>query len=68
MVLPDIVKQWAVGVSGEILAEEGQRLAKYLQPHDNQTTSDLLQQFLLEWIMSEAEEIAPTLCWFLYQI
>ena len=65
---PDIVKQWAVGVSGEILAEEGQQLAKYLQPRDNQTTSDLLQQFSLERIMSEAEDIAPTLCWLLRQI
>ena len=65
---PDIVKQWAVGVSGEILAEEGQWLAKYLQPRDNQTTSDLLQQFSLERIMSEAEDIAPTLCRLLCQI
>jgi hypothetical protein len=65
---PDIVKQWAVGISGEILAEEGQRLAKYLQPRDNQTTSDLLQQFSLERIMSEAEDIAPTLCRLLRQI
>ena len=32
---PDIVKQWAVGVSPEILAEEGQWLTKYLQPRDN---------------------------------
>jgi hypothetical protein len=65
---PDVVKQWAIGISGEILAEEGQRLAKYLQPRDNQTTSDLLQQFSLERIMSEAEEISPTLCRLLRQI
>ena len=61
-------QQWAVGVSGEILAEEGQRLAKYLQPRDNQTTSDLLQQFSLERIMSKAEDTAPTLCRLLRQI
>jgi hypothetical protein len=48
--------------------EEGQRLAKFLQPQDGQATSDLLQQFLLERIMSEAEDIAPTLCQLLRQI
>ena len=49
-------------VSGEILAEEGHRHAKYLQPGENQTTSELLVQFSLERIMSESERIAPTLC------
>ena len=31
---PDMVKQWAIGISGEILAKEGQHLTKYLQPRD----------------------------------
>ena len=52
----------AVDVSGEILAEEGHWLTKYLQPGKNQTTSELLVQFSLERIMSESECIAPTLC------
>jgi hypothetical protein len=59
---PDVAEHWAVGISGEILTEEGQRLAKFLQPQDGQATSDLLQQFSLERTMSEAEDIAPTLC------
>ena len=41
---------------------------KYLRPGENQTTSELLQQFSLERIMSEAEHIAPTLCHLLRQI
>ena len=39
---PDIANHWALGISGEILLEEGQRLAKFLQPRDGQATSDLL--------------------------
>jgi hypothetical protein len=65
---PDVAKHWAVGISGEILSEEGQRLTKFLQPRDGQATSDLLQQFSLERIMSEAEDIAPTLCQLLRRI
>ena len=65
---PNLVKQWAVSISGELLAEEGQQLAKYLRPGENQTTSKLLRQFSLERIMSEAEHIAPTLCQLLRQI
>jgi hypothetical protein len=41
---------------------------KFLQPQDGQATSDLLQQFSLESIMSEAEDIAPTLCQLLHWI
>jgi hypothetical protein len=41
---------------------------KYFQPHNNQTSSDLPQQFSLEWIMSEGKEISPTLCQLLCQI
>jgi predicted thioredoxin/glutaredoxin len=35
---PDLVTQWAVNISGEILAEEGQRLANYLHPASDQGT------------------------------
>lgn len=65
---PDIVKQWAINISGEILAEEGQQLAKYLRPSDGQTASNLLERFSLERIMSEAKIIAPTLCQLLRQV
>ena len=59
---PDLIAQWAVGVTGEVLAEEGQRLADYLRPDDNQSTSELLQKFSLDRIMSESKQIAPNLC------
>ena len=62
------MKKWAVDVSGEILAEEGHQLVKYLQPGKNQTTSELLVQFSLEQIMSKLECIAPTLCQLLHEI
>ena len=65
---PDMAEQWAVGISGEILAQEGQRLAKFLQPCDNHTTSKLLLWFSLESITAEAEDIAPALCQLLHQI
>ena len=65
---PDMAEQWAVGVWGEILAQEGQRLAKFLQPCDDQMTSELLLRFSLERIMAEAEDIAPALCQLLRRI
>jgi hypothetical protein len=36
------------GCFREILAEEGHQLVKYLQPGENQMTSELLVQLLLE--------------------
>ena len=43
----------AIGVSGEVLAKEGQWLADDLQPGENRSTSEMLLQFSLERIMSE---------------
>jgi len=65
---PDLATQWAVNVSGQILAEEGQRLANYLRPAADRGMSDVLQKFSLEKIMADAEHIAPTLCNLLRQI
>jgi hypothetical protein len=65
---PDLVTRWAVGISGEVLAQEGQQLADYLRPGENQSTSQLLLQFSLERIMFEAEHIAPNLCHMLRQV
>lgn len=59
---PDMVKEFALDLTGELLAEEGQKLAEFLRPSQGQTTSDVLEQFSLERIMSEAEVIAPSLC------
>ena len=65
---PDLTIQWAVNVSGEILAEEGQRLANYLRPAADRGMSDILQKFSLEKIMANTEHITPTLCNLLRQI
>jgi hypothetical protein len=65
---PDLVKQWAIDVSGEVLAEEGQHLVDYLKLDETQTVSSVLEQFSLERIMSEAEKIAPTLCQLLCEV
>jgi hypothetical protein len=53
---------------GEILTEEGQQLANYLQPAVDWAMSDMFQKFSLEKIMADAEHIAPTLCNLLRQI
>jgi hypothetical protein len=59
---PDLVKQWTLKVSGEILAQEGQKLANYLRPAIDAQVSEILQSFSLERIMSDADTLAPTLC------
>jgi hypothetical protein len=59
---PDLVKQWTLKVSGEILAQEGQKLANYLCPAIDAQVSEILQSFLLERIMSDANTLAPMLC------
>ena len=59
---PNLANTWAVNVSGEILAQEGKRLANYLRPSKGTLVSDVLENFSLERILSEAERIAPTLC------
>jgi len=51
---PDLANQWAVAVLGEILAEEGRWLAKYLQPDKNQTTSELLVQSCIVFTLLES--------------
>lgn len=59
---PDLVRKWAIDLTGEILAEEGQKLAQYLRPEDGQKTSSTLEEFSLERIMADAETLAPNLC------
>jgi hypothetical protein len=65
---PDLASRWAVDVSGEILAQEGQKLANYLRPEKDAKISNILQSFSLERIMSDIETIAPTLCMILRQV
>lgn len=47
---------------GKLLAQEGKKLAEYLRPTQGLEVSEILQNFSLDKIMSEAENIAPTLC------
>jgi hypothetical protein len=59
---PSLVNEWVNLVSGEILTQEGQKLADYLRPPRGAKVSEVLLNFSLERVMSEAEKIAPTLC------
>ncbi|KZP19859.1 hypothetical protein FIBSPDRAFT_892436 [Athelia psychrophila] len=59
---PDLVKDFALEVTGDVLAAEDFQLAKFLQPEQGCSISDVLEQFSLERIMSEAEVIVPSLC------
>ena len=52
---PNLANTWAVNVSGEILAQEGKKLANYLHPSKGTPVSDVLENFSLERILSEAE-------------
>ena len=59
---PNLANTWAVNVCGEILAQEGKKLANYLYPSKGTLVSDVLENFTLERILSEAEQIASMLC------
>ncbi|KAJ6582743.1 hypothetical protein B0H10DRAFT_2235208 [Mycena sp. CBHHK59/15] len=62
---PVLVSQWVTRVAGEILKEEGAKLAQYLRPSQGQGISTTLANFSLERILANAEAIAPTLCFLL---
>ena len=59
---PKVVQAWAIKTTGEMLACKSSRLAEHLRPQQNRGISNLLKEFSLIRIMSDAEEIAPTLC------
>jgi hypothetical protein len=50
-------------VAGEILAEEGAKLAQHLRPPQGQSVSKTLDNFFLERVLADAEFYAPTLCY-----
>ncbi|KAG1823919.1 uncharacterized protein BJ212DRAFT_1262685 [Suillus subaureus] len=58
---PDIVDPWAVSLTAELLASEGQKLAEFLHPASRQV-SDILGKWSLERIFQEVEHLAPVLC------
>lgn len=49
---PNLVSQWAVDVSSEILATEGWMLTDYLRPAQGSEVSSILQNFSLDRIMA----------------
>jgi hypothetical protein len=59
---PKVVHTWAAKTTTEVLARESSRLAEHLRPQQNCGVTNVLLQFLLERIMSDAEKLAPTLC------
>ena len=59
---PEVVNNWATQATGEILAREGAKLAQHLRPQQGIPLGDVLSVFSLEWILSDAEMIAPHLC------
>ncbi|KAJ7280448.1 hypothetical protein C8J57DRAFT_1058002, partial [Mycena rebaudengoi] len=59
---PELVSQWISKVAGEILKEEGTRLAQFLRPPQDQGVGTTLESFSLERILADTEYLAPTLC------
>ena len=59
---PKVVHTWAAKTTAEVLARESSRLAEHLRPQQNCGVTNVLLQFSLERIMSDAEKLAPTLC------
>ncbi|KAJ7869595.1 hypothetical protein B0H14DRAFT_3579250 [Mycena olivaceomarginata] len=62
---PELVSEWITRVAGEILKDEGAKLAQHLRPPQGQGVSTTLANFSLERILADAEYIAPTLCFLL---
>jgi hypothetical protein len=53
---------WALRVSGEIIGKEAKKLADYFRPEQGQEVSEVLANFSLDRILSDAEEMAPNFC------
>jgi hypothetical protein len=59
---PGVVNRWAAAATGEILADEGLKLASYLRPQQGRPLTDIMGEFSLERILADAEMLALTLC------
>jgi hypothetical protein len=59
---PSMTDAWVMKTTGEILAEEGQRLAELLRPPQGQPITHTLETFSLDHVVATAAEIALTLC------
>ena len=59
---PGVVNQWAAAATGEILANEGHKLASHLRPQQGRPLTEIMNKFSLTQILADAESLAPTLC------
>jgi hypothetical protein len=59
---PGVVNGWAAAATGEILADEGLKLASYLRSQQGRPLTDAMSEFSLARILTDAELLAPTLC------
>jgi len=59
---PGVVNRWAAAATGEILADEGLKLASYLCPQQGHPLTDIMGEFSLERILMDAAMLALTLC------
>ena len=59
---PGVVNGWAAAATSEILVDEGLKLASYLWPQQGRPLTDVMSEFSLERILTDAETLAPTLC------
>jgi hypothetical protein len=59
---PHTANAWAARMMGEILAHKSAKLAAHLRLQQNCGVEKVLQEFSLAQIMSDAEDLAPTLC------
>ena len=50
---PGVVNGWAAAATGEILADEGLKLASYLCPQQGCPLTDIMGEFSLERILTE---------------
>jgi hypothetical protein len=57
-----LVNDWAVTLSGKILAKEAKILADYLHPPQGQEVSEVLATFSLDKILANAQRLAPNFC------
>lgn len=59
---PAMANEWAVKITGKILAQEGEMLAEHLRPEQGRRVTDILDAFSLERLLADAERLAPSLC------
>ena len=64
---PGVVNQWAAAATGEILENEGHKLASHLRPPQGHPLMEIMNKFLLMHILADAESLTPTLCHLLHE-